>query len=209
MTTLQMNQTTQKELFCDSCEKTGHTSRTCEEESILSEYFNKMIGDAMETIAAKNIPCPGPGCGKPTLEKLGDNSPSWDLYCTSCCRKFEVKSKAMTRNNDMNLYFYGGAYKYYTMRVQEGLHMIIIIYEIDRKTKTLTVKEVFHVSNNLLKKSEDKHNAIVVKQRPNTTLSDIIVRNKINLRNITPTKKISLSYKNAYNTLRDQYIVNV
>lgn len=194
------------ELFCDSCQKTGHTSRTCPEEKALAEYFNKMIGHTMEHLAAKHIACPM--CKEKKLIVLGDNTPSWDLHCTNCNRKFELKSKALTNNNEPDLYFYGGSYKYYNLRVCEGLHMIIIIYEIDRKTKTFTIKEVFHASNNMLKKSNDRINPIYVEPRFNSTLSNIIVRNKINLKNITPTTKIRLSYNNAYNAFRDKYILD-
>ena len=169
------------ELFCDSCQKTGHTSRTCSEEKALAEYFNKMIGHTMEHLAAKHIACPM--CKQKKLIVLGDNTPSWDLHCTGCNRKFEVKSKAMSNNDESDLYFYGGSYKYYNIRVTEGLHMIIIIYEIDRKTKTFTIKEVLHASNNLLKKSADRLNPLYVEPRPNSTLSKIVVRNKINLKN--------------------------
>ena len=198
-----------KELFCDSCEKLGHSSRDCNEEKTLAEYLNKTIGHTMEHLAAKYIACPM--CKKTTLSVLGDNSPSWDLICTNgeCNRKFEVKSKAMSCTDDNDLYFYGGAFKYYIARVAEGLHMIIITYEIDRKTKTLAIKEVFHVPNSMLKKSDVRTNPIYVEQRRGTSLSNIVVKNKIDLKKITPNLKITMSYKNAYNTFRDKYINDV
>ena len=190
-----------KQIKCYNCGG-SHNSRDCTYEKTMKLLFKKAIGPMIENVVASNMCCPM--CKKDALYVIGDNSPSHDLTCRNCERKFEVKSKALSLNkttkSPTDIYFLHGCYDGYTNRVAQGLHLIVVIYEIDRKTKMINLREAYHASNKMLK--ENKSNVIQVTQRANSTLSYINIKNKLNLNEIKFTSNIKISYESMFNTYK-------
>jgi hypothetical protein len=143
--------------------------------------MKKIVGKHMESFVANELECPR--CKNMTLQLLGNHSPSLDIVCNHCETNFEVKSKCISANvipNDLILNH--GNYFDYLSRQESGLDFIVIIYGVDRKTKIITIRKVFHVPNEII--LEKKHFKVV--KKINSTLSDIIIPNNMVLQNITP-----------------------
>jgi hypothetical protein len=67
-----------------------------------------------------------------------------------------------------DLYFNHGNYNNYISRQNEGLDIILIMYSVCRKTKIITIRNVFYVFNEYI-------NCLQVVKKPNSSLSQIIV----------------------------------
>ena len=86
-----------------------------------------------------------------------------------------------------------GNYFDYLSRQEGGLDFIIIIYGVDRKTKVITIRKVFHVPNEMI--IEKKHFKVV--KKTNSTLSDIIIPNNTVLPNITPKLQYNYDFSDS------------
>jgi hypothetical protein len=188
---------------CHFCNQ-NHSCRDCPLEKKMSPILKEAIGHNMEYIAAHLLCCPM--CGEKSLRVRGDNSASRDLDCDSCGRFFEVKSKALSYEKDYipsRLVFPHGSFYEYNKRVSEGLHIILLIYSINRKTKTIQVNEIFHVPNKILKKEIKQ--IVHVTQRSDSHLSYIDVKRKQSLKEITPKELHSFSFVEEFEILQQMF----
>jgi hypothetical protein len=155
--------------FCNG----NHTCRNCPKESIMAPIFKKKIGNMMEYWVAENLKCPE--CNNNCLNVIGNHTPSLDIICNSCSKKFEVKSKCLSIKklpNDINLPH--GSYIDYIHRLEEDLNLIVIIYGIDRINKMINIREVLYADNTDLKDPL----LIKVEKKDNSNLSTISIKNK-------------------------------
>jgi|TARA_B100000524_G_C23646979_1_gene368804 hypothetical protein len=174
-----------------------HVCRECPQETAIAPILKKYIGSIMEEWVGKNFPCPC--CKSKSLSVLGNHSPSLDIICSSCNRKFEVKSKCLSINrlpNDINLPH--GNFEDYQRRQQNGLDLIVIIYKVDRLNKKITIREVLYAKNSEIKKSKN----IQVIKRIKSHLSTIIINNK-NLLSKFNLKKL---YQFDFSAIIDNYV---
>jgi hypothetical protein len=189
---------------CDFCSG-NHLARNCTLEKAMSKELKEFGGHMIETKIGQHIKCPM--CITGTLSILDDNSPYKDAVCT-CGRIFEIKSKALSvpkKSIPSNLAFYAGLYDEYVYRVnKEGLHMIFVIYSINRKNKTIEISSVYHASNRQLRDSKSRH--VIVTKRKDNDLSYIEIPNKTNLKEL-PMPTILFSFNDMYEKLKDKYIV--
>ena len=198
---LQDNQTlveekTKKCYFCGG----NHLCRECPQEAILSPILKKYIGSIMENFIGSNFDCPC--CQKRTMKVLGNHSPSLDIICTSCKRRFEVKSKCLSVNNLPNdLKLPHGSYDDYLRRQNNGLDLFVIIYKVDRIQKKITIREVLYARNNDI----IDHNNIKVVKRKKSHLSTILIKDKSSL------KKMNLNetYQFDFSGIIDKYMENL
>lgn len=137
---------------CHYCNEVGHTSRNCIVEKRESKELCKYVGLYFEKYISSNYKC---GCGG-ELYHLNDNTPSCDIMCCECGKKFEVKSKCMSVSKlPDDIYIKHGNYNYFRTRLDEDdLNMFLIIYGVDRRTKSLHIKKVYCLSNKILKTKE-------------------------------------------------------
>lgn len=176
--------------FCNG----NHSCRECPIELAMSPLLKKIVGDYMEHWIADNYNCPE--CDNPSLCVVGNHSPSLDLICSSCKKQFEVKSKCLSSDvipNDIKLNH--GSWIDYKKRLTEGLNLIVIIYGVNRKNKTIFIKEILYANNDDLLND----NIIEVEQRPCSTLSTIFIKNKSYLFTLPLIKEnIVISFKKEY-----------
>jgi hypothetical protein len=154
--------------------------------------MKKIVGQHMESFVANELECPR--CHNKTLQLLGNHSPSLDIVCNHCETNFEVKSKCISANvipNDLILNH--GNYFDYISRQESGLDFITIIYGVDRKTKVITIRKVFHVPNDMI--LEKKHFKVV--KKTNSTMSDIIIPNNTVFPNITPDMQYCYDFSDS------------
>ena len=159
--------------FCNG----NHACRDCPLEATMAPILRKKVGNTMEYYVADNLKCPECDQEK-KLRVIGNHTPSLDLVCSCCHKKFEVKSKCLSVTklpNDINLPH--GSYIDYVHRLEEGLNLIVIIYGVDRVKKLITVREVLYANNQELKNS----NIVEVVKRTDNNLSTIMIKNKKNL----------------------------
>ena len=182
-------------LPCEYC-NIYHNSRDCPLEKNIAPVMKKIVGMYMEQFVANEICCPR--CHKKTLEPLCTHAPSLDIICSTCSTKFEIKSKCMSSKvlpND--LVFNHGNYNDYINRQKNGLDIILIVYSVCRKTKIISIRNVFYVSNENVK----NNNCIKVIKKPDSSLSQIIVPNYKKLCNITTNNKYSYDFSENINSI--------
>ena len=75
---------------CYFCGK-SHICRECPQETALAPVLKKYIGSIMEDFIGDNFACPC--CNKHELTVLGNHSPSLDIVCLNCKRKFEGSNR--------------------------------------------------------------------------------------------------------------------
>ena len=177
--------------FCNG----NHSCRECPIELAMSPQLNKIVGKYMEHWIADNYNCPE--CDNPSLCVRGDNAPSSDLICSSCKKQFEVKSKCLSSiviPNDIKLNH--GSWKGYIKRLtEEGLNLIVIIYGVNRKNKTIFIREILYANNDDLLNDD----IIEVKECSYSTLSTILIKNKSYLFTLPLIKEnIVISFKKDY-----------
>ena len=139
-------------VICYYCNKVGHTSRECEVEKRESQEMCKTIGLYFEKYISQNYKC---SCGG-KLNHLNDNTPSCDIVCNVCNRKFEVKSKCLSVSKlPSDIYIKHGNYEYFQNRLnRDNLNMFLIIYGVDRRSKIINVKKIYCLPNSVLKSRE-------------------------------------------------------
>ena len=190
---------------CYTCGSKTHTSRNCDEEKNLAHFFKQDIGHTFEHVVSQYIDCPM--CKESnSFQVLGDNTPSLDLICNKCKRPFEVKSKAFTKNNDNNITLPHGCWESFKERRDSGLHLIIVLYGIDRQKKNLYVTNVYHASNSMLKDKNER--VISVYPLYNSSLCEIYIKNKIDLKKLVPKVPIEWSFKEQYEEYKKYLIAN-
>lgn len=122
---------------CDFCGG-YHNSRKCDIEKEFAKKCKSQIGIYFEK-AISNQPCPI--CNKKTILHLNDNTPSLDCECYSCYSYFEVKSKCLSCDVlPKNIIINHGNYNEFKNRLL--LNIIIIIYGVNRKKKSLYIREI-------------------------------------------------------------------
>lgn len=189
-----MAQSRKKQIKCYYCHG-NHSCRQCPVEFIVAPYMKQIIGIHMETFVANKLKCPR--CNK-TLHLVGNHSPSLDIICNHCKTNFEVKSKCISAPKiPKDLILNHGNYFDYVHRQDSGLDFIIIIYGVDRTTKTITIRKVFHVPDKMV---QQKIHFNVVK-KTNSSMSDIIIPNNEILVNITPNHPYSYDFTNNINQI--------
>lgn len=182
--------------FCNG----NHACRDCPLEATMAPILRKKVGNMMEYYVAENLKCPECNMVK-KLKVIGNHTPSLDLICSGCNKKFEVKSKCLSVSrlpNDINLPH--GSYIDYIHRLEEGLNLIVIIYGVDRVKKLITVREVLYANNQDLKTPS----VVEVLKRSDNNLSTIMIKNKKNLNNLClQTENTVLTFKNDVETFRN------
>ncbi len=163
-----------------------HCCRECPIEKTLAPYMRKLVGLYMEDFVAKELCCPN--CGSHgSLKMLGTHAPSLDIICECCHENFEVKSKCLSGNIPIDLVFNHGNYYDYIERAKQGLNFIFIIYSVDRKTKIVSIKNVYYCPKNT------NHNNVIVIKKSDSQLSDIYIKK------ISCLHEIQLEYNYDYN----------
>ena len=90
-----------------------------------------------------------------SLHVLGNNKPSLDIICNTCCKKFEIKSKCLSvKNLPLDLIMPHGNYFDYLRSHEDNLDFIIIIYGVDRKQKNIIIKKILHVPNKMINQND-------------------------------------------------------
>lgn len=151
----------------------NHLCRECPQETMLAPILKKYIGKIMEDFIGNNFCCPN--CQTKNLSVLGNHTPSLDIICSNCHRKYEVKSKCLSVNNlPRDLKMPHGSYDDYKRRQKSGLDLFVIIYKVDRVNKKITIRELRYARNKQIVKNDN----IRVVKRSNSHLSTIIINNK-------------------------------
>jgi hypothetical protein len=178
----------------------NHMCRDCPQEAILSPILKKYIGSIMENFIGNNFECPC--CHHKTMKVLGNHSPSLDIICTNCKRRFEVKSKCLSVNhlpNDLKLPH--GSYDDYLKRQNNGLDLFVIIYKVDRVKKKITIREVLYAKHQDIIKEQN----ILVVKRKKSHLSTILIKDKHQL------KKMNMNqiYQFDFSGIIEKYMENL
>jgi hypothetical protein len=135
----------QSRIKCHFCNGPHHC-KDCKIEKRLAPHVKKIIGRKMEFFIGKNLTCPY--CNKKELNVLDDNTPSLDVVCNCCGKCYEIKSKCLSCVNiPEKLYLTHGNYEYYIDRQNKELDFLILIYKVNRQTKDIIIRKVFHVSD--------------------------------------------------------------
>lgn len=181
---------------CDFCGG-NHNSRNCNYEKEFAIKCKSEIGRPFEQIIS-NRPCPI--CNNKTLYHLNDNTPSLDCFCKNCYSDFEVKSKCLSSEVlPKKIIIKHGNYIEFKKRVL--LNIIIIIYGVNRKRKSIYIREILFIpyidtiiSNNIkIVKNKNDNNCKIIVNNYNE-LQKIYSHNK-NI-NITP---VDLYLRNTFN----------
>lgn len=163
--------------MCHFCGK-YHTFKNCPLENEMASIFKKKVGSLMEYYIANNFNCPY--CNKKELCVINNNSPSLDIIC-NCGKKIEVKSKCLSVINlPNNIILNHGCYVDYINRVKEEIDFFIVIYGVDRIKKIIKIREVLHITHNML---IENNNINVIIQDDNR-LSTIIIKDRTKLNNL-------------------------
>lgn len=178
----------------------NHLCRECPQETVLAPILKKYIGSIMENFIGDNFNCPC--CHNKSMKVLGNHTPSLDLVCSNCFRKFEVKSKCLSVNDlPLDIRLPHGNFEDYKKRQNLGLDLFVIIYKVDRIKKKITIREVLYANNNEIK----KNNNIKVIRRKNSHLSNIIIKDRNNLKKLN----IENSYQFDFSGIVDSYVNNL
>ena len=183
---------------CNVCEycNSYHDDKKCPLEQLLAPYMREIVGHYMEEFVADEIYCPR--CNIKSLEPLRNHAPSLDIVCINCKTKFEIKSKCMSVNKLPNdLVFNHGNYKDYINRQNNGLDIILIIYSVNRKNKTIKIRHVFYAKN------EDiiNYKCLNVVKKINSSLSQIIINDYNDLYEIIPNQKFCYDFSENINLI--------
>jgi len=139
------NYNSSKTIKCHFCGK-NHKCRNCPIEKKISPILRKKVGITMENVIGNSFKCPFPCGGK--LQVIGTHSPSRDLVCKKCNKFIEVKSKCLSvKKLPKDIYLNHGNYDKYIDRGKDGLDFIVIIYEVDRRDKKITIRKVLYIDD--------------------------------------------------------------
>ena len=158
--------------------------------SILKKYIGKII----ENFIASKFSCPC--CNQNGLSVLGNHSPSLDIVCKLCARKFEVKSKCLSVNqlpNDIKLPH--GSFEEYVKRQRTGLDLFVVIYKVDRIKKIITIREVLYAKNSEIIANDN----IKVLKRKNSHLSTIFISNRNKMHKMNLDNLYQFDFSNLIN----------
>jgi len=183
--------------ICNFCGKNTHMCRQCPIETKMAPIFKKYIGTLIEKFIANKYMCTC--CNKKTLIVLGNHTPSLDIICTSCLRKFEVKSKCLSIEHlPNNIILPHGSYDKYIERQNTGLDLFVVIYNVDRIKKIITIREVLYATH----KDITINSNIKVVRRELSNLSIINIKD----RNLLTKMELDNIYKFDFSSLIDSYI---
>ena len=189
---------------CHFCGKTDHTSRDCLVEQELKLTLKKYIGEEVENFCGK-LCCPL--CDHKTLKVLGNHTPSLDIICTNkrCNSKFEIKSKCLSRKDlPPDIVLQHGNYTHYLNRQKKGLHLLVVIYGVNRKKKTTYIRELLLATHDDIIK---KDNIIISRRKKyNEHLSVINIKDRNKLKSIEiPDKN---NFKSDFSSIVNNHIQN-
>lgn len=176
--------------FCNG----NHICRECPVEASLAPKYKNKVGIKMENYIAEDFNCPE--CNNKSLYVLGNHSPSLDIICKCCGKKFEVKSKCLSVDVvPKDIFLKHGSYNKYITRLSEKLNLFVIIYGVNRIKKNIYIKEVLYANNSLLL------NTNVINVKENNNYSTIFIKDKDKLRklNFNRNKIISFNEEIQYN----------
>lgn len=126
---------------CDFCGG-YHNSRNCKLEKEFSNKCKPEIGKHFEKIISERS-CPI--CNKKSLHHLNDNTPSLDCFCKNCHGEFEIKSKCLSCDKiPTKIIINHGNYNEFKNRLL--LNIIIIIYGVNRKKKSIYIRDIIFIS---------------------------------------------------------------
>ena len=190
--------------FCNFCGCTSHDSKNCQLEKNVSPTIKKKIGEYFEHFVRKYYFCPY--CSKNNinskLDVIGLNLPSCDLKCNNpnCNFIAEVKSKCLSiKNLPKDIYLLHGNFNKFEKKKENGLNLIVIIYKINRRKKSINIREVRFINNDQL---NDKNliNCKIDSRRDDNNIirmnSIISIRDRTKFENWTPNYPINFSFLN-------------
>jgi hypothetical protein len=178
--------------FCNG----PHHCKDCKIEKTLAPHVRKIIGRKMEFFIGEHLSCPY--CNKKELSVLDDNSPSLDVMCNNCGKCYEIKSKCLSCERlPEKLYLTHGNYDYYLDRQEEVLDFFILIYKVNRQTKEIIIRKVFHVSDNDIR----NYNNFIIKPDDDNYHCNIIINNHNLFQENKKVKNYKISMVNEINTL--------
>jgi hypothetical protein len=176
-------------IMCYYCNG-NHMCRDCPQEIAMAPVFKKNVGTMMEYWVSNNLVCPG--CDRQSLTVIGNHTPSLDIVCKTCYKKFEVKSKCLSvakLPNDIRLNH--GSYYDFIHKLNEGLNLFVVIYGVNRFDKTITIKEILYVNNTEL----CNPSLVNIEKRNDSILSTIFIKNKSKLTKLKPSDQAILTFK--------------
>ena len=190
---LRINNIVHKCHFCGGL----HNCRSCPQEAKIAPFLKKEIGTFMERFISNSIPCQK--CKKYALDVLGNHTPSLDLICSNCNEPYEVKSKCLSAKKiPIDLMMSHGNYFDYLNRQNNGLNFFVLIYSVDRKNKTVMIRKVLYISDEIIK-SSDKFS---VEKKNDSSLSTIFIRNYQLLESIRLHQNYKYSFKDAVEKIK-------
>ena len=179
---------------CNFCGGTNHLCRQCPIEAKMAPILKKYIGKIIENFIASQYNCPC--CMKKELSVLGNHSPSLDIVCRSCTRRFEVKSKCLSiKDLPKDIKLPHGSYEEYEKRQNSGLDLFVVIYKVDRIKKIITIREVLYAKNNMIQKKKN----IMVLKRKTSHLSNIFIKDKDQLQKMELDNLYQFDFSNLIN----------
>lgn len=175
---------------CEFCNG-NHNCRVCPIEKVLCEVIKTKIGVYMEEFVENNIVCSE--CNLYSLKRFGDNRPSLDLECYICNKMIEVKSKCLSINTlPDDIQCKGGNHKQFKFNIDNNnLDLILIIYGVDRKKKTIIIREIYNIDNHILHQPD----IIEITQNPESTNSLITIKDRRSLTKIKYNEPSIISFK--------------
>jgi len=182
-----MSKTENSPVKCYFCNG-NHKCRDCPVEASLAPTYKNKVGNMMEYYIADNFKCPE--CSNKSLYVLGNHTPSLDIICKCCAKKFEVKSKCLSVQlipPDINLNH--GSYINYINRLTEKLNLFVVIYGVDRLTKNIYIREVLYANNSLLL------NTSVINVKKNNNCSTIMIKHKNKLQKLDFKRNTIMSFE--------------
>lgn len=157
---------------CHFCGE-SHKCKECPLEDAMSPILKKKAGMLMEHYIANNFFCPC--CNMKKLNVIDNNSPSLDIICSNCNKKIEVKSKCLSsRVLPDDLTILHGNYIDFLNRIEEDLDMVIVIYGVNRLYKTIEIREILYLPNEILREQR----VITISKRKENNLSMIQIDDK-------------------------------
>jgi hypothetical protein len=161
----------------------NHKCINCPYKYGYSEIYKKKAGKAIEKYVANNINCLD--CKLYNLSVIGDHTPSLDIICINCKKRYEIKSKCLSVDIiPDDIVIKHGSYEKYISEINNGLSLILIIYSVNRRTNKITIKEGYYADNNKL----NNDNIVAIHKNIETNSSTIIVRNKNELEKLNINK---------------------
>ena len=118
--------------------------------------------------------------------------------CNNCGKCYEIKSKCLSCERlPEKLYLTHGNYDYYLDRQEEVLDFFILIYKVNRQTKEIIIRKVFHVSDNDIR----NYNNFIIKPDDDNYHCNIIINNHNLFQENKKVKNYKISMVNEINTL--------